>query len=288
MSKSKQNTRDRKGFTILELVAVVGIILAMSAIVVSNFSAISRTTARASGVAALRKAITLCRQHACIDGRDTYLFITGNDSYYIARRGGSVTENRPQNTQQLDKNERPPYLDGNTPLTDTIWIYDAFADLGSSVESFVNMDKDGVVVQTKNDKLDFNESYANKGQQLFDLKEGKAAYVKFPPWFDSRKNAWIMGIKNVDTEGKTLTAFKEDSIYGWAVYPERKLPNGYYFVSSKDNYIDSGCIYFMPDGRLGTDGKTLLGNSIRVQEAGSGILSGIDIDGYGRLQDVFE
>ncbi len=80
------------GFTLIELIAVMGIILAMSMVVVSSYVGITRAMAARAGISHLANAVRLTRQHACMDGQRTYLYVLDETNYVISRRAGVVSE----------------------------------------------------------------------------------------------------------------------------------------------------------------------------------------------------
>ncbi len=262
--------RRRTGFTLLELIAVMGIIVALSLVVVSGYASIMRTMSEMAGVNALRKAAMLCRQHACIDGRDTYFFITGFDKYVLCRKAGTITA---RNTNSRSGDDRPSYMPPGQYKA--LWLMDKYSDLGASTESFSGMDSTG---QMSAEQLaEFDATYA--GTRLFDLTDGKTASVKYPPWFDYRTDTWIMGLPEDTSPG-----FNLNSQYGWTVYPEQKLPKGYSFVQGADHFIEEGSFYFKPDGTAHSDDNLL---TISVQELGTKKISTIKIDGNGKVQSNY-
>lgn len=82
----------RKGFTLIELVVVMGIILSLSLVVVGSYVGMTRAIAARAGINQLRNAVILTRQHACMDGQRTYLYVLDATNYVISRRVGVVSE----------------------------------------------------------------------------------------------------------------------------------------------------------------------------------------------------
>ncbi len=254
----------RTGFTLLELIAVMGIIVALSLVIVGSYVGIMRTLAEMAGVNAVRRAMTLTRQHATIDGRDTYFFITGFDTYVICRRGGVISD---RHTRSLTGDEKPAYLPPGQ-YSDAIWIYDRYSDLGAASESFAGVATD--------DLSDLLEDYA--GTKLFDLRTGEAAEVRYPPWFSPARDSWVMGID------RGASGFAIGSVYGWTVYPEQRLPKGYAFVRTKDNFIEEGSLFFKADGTMESRDNL---SSITIQELGTGKLSTVKIHANGKIEAAY-
>lgn len=283
MTKEKlvaRKTRRGTGFTLLELIAVMGIIVALSLVVVSGYASIMRTMSEMAGVNALRKAAMLCRQHACIDGRDTYFFITGFDKYVLCRKAGTISD---RNTlSRSGDEERPSYIsDGQ--FDDAIWISDKYSDLAASAESFPRM--------TKAEFDKFIKGYA--GTLLFDLgndnNDGEVkhetAFVKYPPWFDNLTDTWVMGLSKTNKLGEATQGFDVGNQYGWTVYPEQKLPKGYAFVSGgSGTFIEKGSFYFKPDGTAHSEDNLL---TISVEELGTKKISTITIDVNGKVKSAY-
>lgn len=282
MKAEKNPARRRRplaGFTLLELITVMGIIVAMSAMVVGGYASITRAIADMAGMNTLRKAITACRQHASVDGRDTYLFITQNDRFVICRRAGVITEITPLSTPSGSPvGDVPPYINGSA---NAYWVRDAFSDLGAASENFAIMDSKGAA--STDGKLSFADAYS--GMKVFNLSRGKFATITYPPWFNVDRDAWIFGINKVDSEDEVGTgAFKADDIYGWIIYPEQRLPKGYYFVKGNNDFELNGYIRFKPDGTA--EGKNdLSGKAISVKEIATGNISTITIQENGSLKE---
>jgi hypothetical protein len=242
----------------------MGIIVAMSAIVVGGYRGMMRAIAERAGVDALVKALTLCRQYATIDGKDTYFWITGFDTYVICRKAGQVDNKDRVGSRSLDPEERKAcgYLpEGNYSA---YWITDAYADLGSAQDytRAVTEGAKGDIVKAMNERR-YN------GSLIFDFKSGKTARVRYPPWFVTGDGGyWIMGLMGPDkapdgTYGASPPAGsfrrstdQEISEYGWMVGPEYQLPKGYVFAESMytangQAFVSAnadGRFYFRPDG----------------------------------------
>ncbi len=270
MTQQATKTRRTQGFTLLELIAVMGIIVAMSAIVVGGYRGMMRAIAQRAGVDALAKAVTLCRQYATIDGKDTYFWITGFDTYVICRKAGQIDNNtervkkRPLETYEKDACGYLP--SGNY---EAYWITDSYADLGSSQDYTQAMADDAkeAVVATMKDKT-YN------GGLAFDFTEGKVARIRYPAWFVAEHGYWILGLMGPEREDTPPGGFKVNNEYGWMVGPEYRLPKGYVFdptlydFDSASGEFQQGLrFFFRPDGTPGGDFEH--GGSIVLNEIGT-------------------
>ncbi|MGI5868397.1 MAG: pilus assembly FimT family protein [Kiritimatiellia bacterium] len=262
-TKTRQ-TQHRRGFTLLELITVMGIIVAMSAIVVGGYRGMMRAIAHRAGVDALVKAVTLCRQYATIDGQDTYFWITGFDKYVICRKAGQVDSN----TERVRKRSLEDYewkASGYlSSSANAYWITDTYSDLGSAQTHILTMadGNEGLDVEAMR-KKEYDAGLA------FDFTEGKVARIRFPPWFVAEHGYWIIGLMSAARDDDP-GCFKVNNEYGWMVGPEYSLPKGYVFDSahytyrSRDGEFQEGeRFFFRPDGTLGENSnKRLVINEI--------------------------
>lgn len=229
--------RRRAGFTLLELVAVIGIIALMSVVVAGGFNGIMRAISDTSGTDAMRRSLMLARQQACVDGEDTYVWVTGMNTFAVVRKAGIVS------SSTVGKRS-PSYaqVGGSQPDFEAKFIEDEYADLASAEQHFV-IDADT--------KIDVIRDIVNKyrGIKVFDMSAAKMADVTVPPWFDGKKDAWVFGID------KGASGFAAGAEYGWLIYPEQTLPAGYVFAGSydsngafKENYDTKA--HFLSDGTV--------------------------------------
>ena len=229
--------RGRAGFTLLELVAVIGIIALMSVVVVGGFSGILRAISDTSGADAMRRALMLARQQACVDGEDTYVWVTGMNTFAVVRKAGTVSASS-------SGTRYPAYLQvgGREKGVSAKWIEDEYADLASAEQGFV------IDADTSADTID-DIIHKYKGIRVFDMSTAKMADITVPPWFDGKKDAWVFGIDS------GASGFAAGADYGWLIYPEQKLPAGYVFAGSYDttgafreNYDTKA--HFLADGTV--------------------------------------
>ena len=257
----------------LELVAVIGIIAVMSVVVVSGYANITRSLAAQAGTDALKRTLSLARQQACVDGVDTYVWITGVDTFVVVRRAGTVCS-RATGTRY------PDYLQtGGSFSVDGKWIIDDYADLSGASQAF-RFDSS----TTREQKEDALESYSSGASQMlvFDMDKAKTAIVEYPPFFEPALDAWAFGVK--DDHG----AFKEGAAYGWLALPEQTLPKGFSFdvpytinPSTGDVTVDANNaphVHFLPDGSVEK------ATTFRLKDAnGNASNPQVSVDGNGKI-----
>lgn len=261
--------RGRAGFTLLELVAVIGIIALMSVVVVGGFSGIMRAISDTSGADAMRRALMLARQQACVDGEDTYVWVTGMNTFAVVRKAGTVTASS-------SGSRNPSYLQvgGRQKSVNAKWIEDEYADLAQAEESFA--------IDDATASADIDEIVNKyKGIRVFDMSTAKMADITVPPWFDGSKDLWVFGIPS-GSDG-----FAAGADYGWLIYPEQTLPAGYVFAGSydssgafKENYDKK--VHFRADGTV--DGQV----TFPIYEVSAKKTRNVEVDGSGKVTIVTE
>ena len=243
MNAKESGTPGRRGFTLLELVAVIGIIAIMGTIVVGGFNVIVRALSQKTGADDLRRSLNLARQSACVDGKATILWITGVDRYVVARESGTVSRREKTGTHQYEwgggtvDDLRP---DDNKNVW---WIFDEYADLSDSAPRF-KFDDDWGAEEVKSAILGY------KNAVVFDMDENVSATVVVPAMLDRATDSWYFGVAGSNLGSG---AFAQGHDYGWLVYPELSLPKGFAFNGTwkEDGSFDTGkrqFVRFRPDG----------------------------------------
>lgn len=283
MTKIMQNRKTARaggGFTLLELIAVMGIIVAMSLVIVGSYSGIMRAISATAGINSMRKIATLCRQHACIDGARTYFQITGVNTYVLFRKAGTISETSTSNRSGADL---PPYISSGS--CSGIWLYDFYADLGSAAESFDQSALNSATTDLS--KLMATNGY--DGALIINMKNGEMAKIKYPPWYEKTEDKWIMGLdsKYASDFNSSGNDESDDYPYGWALYPDQQLPKGYVFDStmykldSAGDFVSGKNFYFEPDGSADSD---VGGLTIKVKELGTDKVSSLTISADGKIK----
>ncbi len=204
--------RRRQGFTLIELIAVMGVILAISMIVVGSYIGITRAMAARAGISHLANAVRLTRQHACMDGQRTYLYVLDETRYVICRRAGVVTAR------------------GGAGAGGTWTFQDAYGDLSS----FVNT---------------LNEN--QRGLRIFDmsLTAGHPPFARVVSvvWNEVQR-VWIVTFeRDPEFPPPPGSIFQAGHVYGIELYTVRELPKGHRFREGSTR----GYLYFEPTGASG-------------------------------------
>jgi prepilin-type N-terminal cleavage/methylation domain-containing protein len=268
----------RAGFTLLELVAVIGVIAIMSAIVVGGYGGILKALSRETGVDAVRRAVNLARQQACVDGQVTYVWVTGIDTFVLVRKGGSISDVGGNSQGQRDY-WYGPKLDRkveNAGGGKAKWVYDRYADL-----------TDYQIVVPDIAASDVKAMFDNmRGALVFDMRTGALANMIVPPQYDGDMDAWVFGVDKTLLDNDD---FEPGAEYGWLTLPEQSLPKGYAFSKS---FTDEGTydattaprVKFEPDGTTGCgefvvfETDTGKGKKLEIKRDGSLESTDVDVD----------
>ena len=245
------------GFTLLELIAVMGIIVVMSLVVVGSYNGIMNAIAKNAGPRALRNALTLCRQHASVDGDRTYLWITGVNKYILCRKTGVIADApwAPE-WKGLRGDERPPYNREDDPVGPALWVRDKDADVGEAL-TFERVRQSG------------GGDGAISSSYVFDFDKSEVAIMQYPAWGDGTSGYLMFGIIGTDStlakDGSVIAvkppagSFEAGSEYGVALFMEQALPEGYVFArdlytldeDKNGEFVKGESVYFEPEGGAG-------------------------------------
>ncbi len=257
----------RSGFTLMELMAVVGILVLMASMVVGGFAGIQRAMGTSTGADRFRRALGAARQQACVDGTDVFVWCIGMDKFVVCRKGGTVSG------LPTRKDKRSDVSYASEEAVEAWWVCDEFAEGGSDVsEAYINSDdlgSSGARTEIGRLRLPGGNEVTVKGADLskffrrefsermvFDVTAGKIATCAYPPFHLTTPDfeGWMFGIRDSDYERGTFTIGHE---YAWPLMPVQTLPGGFVFDGSwkasdgelDENWVQRAYVHFYPDGR---------------------------------------
>lgn len=238
MRKISRQPEARGGFTLLELIAVIGIVVVMTTLVVGGYNGMMTSLAEGSAVQTIERALSLARQEAAIDGNDTYFFLVDVDKFALVRKAGVVTDVK-TGTQAWGVRDQE--------VTPAKWIVDAYADLADRMESlgYDPDDKDAKAIQG-----DY------EGSLVFNIDKGVMACVRTPARWVGDTDAWVFGVDDLPNFSGGAASFGVNDAYGWISHPVFTLPEGWVFADShRDGVFDATkakvcTIHYEPGGNI--------------------------------------
>ena len=294
--------KKQRGFTLLELLVVMGIMVSLSTIAVTSYFAAMRGMARRGALQQLAGTLTLARQRACMDGVPTcvmiYNEVIGTDSNL---EEGSGTEAMGNNIV------RPAYvvckqLGRITCIPKTGCWADEFTDLGS----FYDVVYSSGSFSDEDYKEDtYKRNHALESMQLFNMTQGGWSYVYPKVLCYDLKNR-TSALRPISSAGTGLNntkytipvyAFMHNSsmpsrntdnrwevgdAYGVAVEPIQFLPSGFCFKILEDRDEDRIImVRFEADGKA----KIIGGGSggVSIKEINSGASMDVDVESDGTI-----
>lgn len=228
----------------IELVAVVGIIAIMSALVLGGFGGIRKSFTSHSGAESVCRALQFARQQACIDGVVVSFRVTAVDRFVVCRKAGIVS-GKPSGTRYVpykDRDESGPFLRDD---------YADFPDIRAAMSSTeLNSTADEKAFRDAGDSM--AKRYSDF--TVFNLTQGKQSLMELPPWYSTDSGDHGALLFKVTEPSK----FSVGDEYGWMLLPEETLPDGWAFrgsYTSDGNFKTAygqkggaGCIDFQADG----------------------------------------
>lgn len=265
--------RERRGFSLLELLAVMSIMAMLSTLAVTSyFSAIQGMTRR-SAIKHFANALILARQRACMEGTRVSVVLFNEVVGY-------------------DKENKEQVVPSYVVCKEVGRI--SYADSGKFGDEFSELDRMFNNEQTSTLKL--NTSYRGS-MRLFNLTQGKWSQVK--PWVNVEKvQDRASAYKNGTMYELSAFAFEEyttaqvpnanratwkigDS-YGIEASPINSLPRGFEFVGmetdSGNPSTKSKCVTFQTDGRSTGDNGLL-----QIKVTGSTLKTSLNVQADGSL-----
>lgn len=233
--------RGRSAFTLIELIAVMGIIVALALLVVGGYSGMSRAIAAGQGSRQVADSLLLARQTACVNGTRIYCYILDEDQYVLCRKMGTSCGNGGKSSYQ--KGSDPSFMD------DAYVFYDYYTDLGSFVNDADSAAQSYVLTNTTS-SASSGTTFASNAL-LFDLTlSAKTHEAKYGRLRGVRENTAVVGWSlyfRPSTGNDASRYFADGADYGIALFPIRALPKGFVFLEE-----DIGkYLYFEPTGLAG-------------------------------------
>ena len=219
----------RAAFTLIELIAVMGIIVALALVVVGGYSGMTRAIATGQATRQVRDALLLARQTACVRGVRVYCYFLSEEEYVLCRKiGTSSGQDRSSSDDRFPKGDS-----GHV-----------FPDSYTDLSSFINeVDAASEAYSDDNDS-GYDKSALTSDLLLFQLSDsGEARYGKLR-WVEADKDkgyGWNLFYAPVDGHEPN---FKTNTDYGIALFPIRVLPKGFAF----DEDMIGQFVYFEPTG----------------------------------------
>ena len=238
-----EGERRDKAFTLIELVAVMGIIVALALLVVGGYSGMSRAIASSQGARQVQDTLLLARQTACVSGVRVYFYILDEEEYLLCRKMGTCSKD----------SDKPSTSDH--PYGSNVYaLYDYYSDLGG----FVNA-ADREAQQNMSNDIKKKMAYSSI---LFELPTGSGLNdsPKYATLLGVTNNTpgWIVYYKERGDGGNPTSMFKTGKNFGLALLPIRSLPKGFEFPEEEVGKF----LYFEPTGASG--GKL---DTIHIREA---------------------
>ncbi len=243
-----EGERRNAAFTLIELVAVMGIIVALALLVVGGYSGMSRAIASGQGARQVQDTLLLARQTACVSGVRVYFYILDEEEYLLCRKMGTCSKNS-------DKPSK-----ANHPYGDGVYaLYDYYSDLGD----FVNV-ADQEAAQQKSTSNEAKKKMASSSI-LFELPNKNDSGAKYATLLGVTNNipGWTVYYKKRGDGGDPASMFKAGRNFGLALLPIRALPKGFVFPEDDVGKF----LYFDPTGASGGKLEKILIQETNLSDA---------------------
>lgn len=236
MKTQVKNRRRRRGFSLLELLAVMSIMALLTTLAVTSYFNAIRGMTRRSAVKHFANSLILARQRACLEGVRVSVMVFNEITGYNAKNEPEIV---------------PSYVvckeTGRVTAISQGKLIDEFAPL---------------------DKMFPNPPGMSAGylgsMRLYNLTQGK--WTQVFPWAEShnltgRHSSYLPKIyeypvygfvKNANVKNANEASWDVGDMYGVEAAPPGSLPKGFEFRQLGDDVNRVVCFTFMPDGTAQT------------------------------------
>ncbi len=261
----------RQAFTLIELMAVIAIMIIMSAIVIGGYFSMMSGYAIRSALNHLRGAVEIAKQKASMEGTRVYLWVTSDSdseeyTYTTIEQAGTVTD--------------------ASSYTANV-VYDEFADFTSFRPDLTDPNVVTAVSRDYTKSIVYNLSRTDPtSHKRFSIVE--TVNAELMPRFSSNpadpidNTGWILPLKRYYEDRAPLDLQKGDwedgDRYGWETSPRFSLPLGFRF--SDDSVVTKESIdfiYFNPDGSCGSKKGTTVNALFEIVEEYSGATCSVEV-----------
>jgi prepilin-type N-terminal cleavage/methylation domain-containing protein len=209
----------RRGFTLVELLVVMAIMVTVSAILVANYFGMTRAASYTAAGRNVYNMLMLARQRACMDGAPVHFMLIDSNSYVLVRGAGTLCRN----------------LENNL-------IRDYYADLDAMAVDLDEYSDDEIRVwNMDNGACAVVDTHGENGG----IRKWTDEKATFP---DS--NATYKRVSyTIKLRSANAAEWKEGHRYGFELYPRQLLPKGFRFgFNSPQQTPRNEVIAFNPDG----------------------------------------
>lgn len=219
--------RGRRGFTLMELLVVMAIMLIISTILVASYFGMIRAASYTAAENDVYNTLQLARQRACMDGSRVFFMLIDSNSYVLVHGVGTLS----QDAYTTGDDSEIPGPDDK--------LSDAYADLEglTSVSNNVriwHMDENAFA-----DVLRIRRAYDQKIEDPLDTSK------------EYKRNEYSIFVAPL---GASSDLWRKGDRYGFELYPRQALPKGFFFSLSGSEFAEgkfpgNDKLIFHPDGR---------------------------------------
>lgn len=238
------------GFTLLELLVVMGIMVVISTIMATSYFGAQRAASYTACATDVSNALTLARQRACMNGKITYVAFTNETDFIvvqpIGRMSTDVKTGRGGDFIDALKNTQVHYFyDGFTDLPENRILDNrtVLCNLYNFTISYAN-----IVTKYLDSDLEADKLYKDQTASAVLLFDGND---KVDSQGNSTQSAAQTTYKNWKKRAVAGKTDKEGDRYGVAVSKMERIPKG--FKATFDGGESQGSnrfIVFNPDGSV--------------------------------------